>query len=112
MAKKIKTNPDAQTADVMAVIHTTADELGYLFEQHSATSATAHEGGKQVKGNVAATRARLGIELEPGGIKIKSEATGAAYAGNNVPFFTARIAWRYGKFAKQVRQAVQSAGLI
>jgi hypothetical protein len=112
VARKIKLNRDASEADAMAAVRQTAEGLGYLFEQHDARSAMAHEGGKRVKGRVTATRARLGVGVNPGWITIKSETNGTAYMGGaNTPFFMLRIHRRYKRFAQQVERELARAGL-
>jgi hypothetical protein len=112
---RIKLTPDAAAGRVMDTVRATFESRGYLWQPSGPDTATASEGGEPVGdlGVGTAQRLRVAVGLDTGRhrLSLTQETIGAAYLSAGGGHIYLRLASRYRKMVKAVREDLAAAGL-
>ncbi|XVQ06755.1 hypothetical protein ACQP1W_29390 [Spirillospora sp. CA-255316] len=112
---RIRLSADVTAEQVMDTVRETFESRDYLWERSGPDTATASEGGKPI-GNLSvgiSQRLRVGISVDTGKhrLVVRQEMIGAAYINAGGPHVYLRLASRYRKMVKAVREDLAAAAL-
>jgi hypothetical protein len=111
----IQVRPEATVQQVMGKVRETFESRDYLWEQTDDLSAVASEGGRPVRAAAlpVAQRVRVSIRFDARRHKLVLilETIGAAYSAAGGGWFYVRLASRYRKMVKAVREDLTAAAL-
>jgi hypothetical protein len=111
----IQFSPDVTVEQVMGKVRETFESRGYLWEQTDADSAVASENGEPVRTAALPVsqrvRVSIGINTKKHKLVLTLETIGAAYSAAGGGFFYVRLASRYRRMVKAVREDLAAAAL-
>jgi hypothetical protein len=105
---RIRLSADRTAEQVLDTVRETFESRDYLWERSGPGTATASEGGKPI-GNLGvgvSQRLRVAIRVDTGKhrLVLRQETIGAAYLNAGGPHVYLRLASRYRKMVKAVRE--------
>jgi hypothetical protein len=111
----VRLRADAPAEHVMVTARETFESRDYLWEQAGPLTATASEGGKPIS-NLAVgfsqrLRVAVRVDVHENRLVLRQETLGAAYANNGGPLIYLRLAMRFRKLVKAVREDLAAATL-
>jgi hypothetical protein len=112
---RIPLSADATVARVMNLVRETFESRDYVWEQSDPENATASEGGKPIgdAATVVSQRLRVAVHFDTRKhrLVLTQETIGAAYSAVGAGYFYVKLAARYRKMVKAIRDDLAAASL-